>query len=221
MVPQLVRIARARALASGLQEPAMLQMPLLAQAAEPFIAVLLLAEHHLRKRQIDEPGFRADLRGRPDGGQLGRIVAERIVRRVPPRKTIVDPLREGGVNGHGQARAPIGQETDQRRGVARTFDEHGTRLDLTNEPGDMVGAGGAVMPDREIGDPPIQLYRRNQGSHFRAFSNSVHGPPCCLLRWRTTTSKYCLSRDRSSGLSLRAAPARWRATCSGLNFRPP
>ena len=62
-------------------------------------------------------------------------------------------------------------------------------LQLADQPGDVPGAGGAVVPDREVGDPPIQLDRRNQGSHFRAFSKSLHGPPFCLLRWRTTTSK--------------------------------
>ncbi len=164
-------------------------MPLFEQAAEAFTAARFLAEHHFGKRQVDEPSFGADLRSRPDRGELRRIVAEWIVRGMAPRKAWIAPLCERGINGDGQSRALVRQEADERCGVARAFDEHGLRLGLVDQPADVPGARRAVVPDREVGDSPVQLQRRNQGSHFRAFSKSVHVPPCCLLRSRTTTSK--------------------------------
>ena len=159
---------------------------------------LRLAHDHFRKGQVDEPRPGADRRRGPDRGELRRVVAERIVRRMPQGSPSCEPSDPISSVSAGQTwcRSPRASRVFSwvKSGIRRVASRGPSMstvvgTDLADQAGDVPGAGRAVVPDREVDDPAVRVEWRNQGSHFRASSNSVHGPPSFWLRCLTTTSK--------------------------------
>ena len=89
LVPEVVRIAGPDPAACLAQHRAVRQVLLLEQAQRSSTVVMTAAFHHLWKRQVDKPRPGADRRRGPDRGQLGRVVAKRIVGRMPQRIAVL------------------------------------------------------------------------------------------------------------------------------------
>jgi len=121
------------------------EMPLGEQALR-LLGDAAARRHHLRKRQVDERHARSDLGARAHRGELGTVVAERVVRGVPVGKRLRGFLRGPPhvrrVDRDGHPRALRQDVSEERRRVARTLDEDRGRPDHADHPRDAPRARG-------------------------------------------------------------------------------
>ncbi len=124
-------------------------------------------QDHFRVFQVDEAQPRPGRAPRPQGHQLRRVVAERVVRREPRRAEDLDPLLipfgrlsmqaapfvyKRRVQRHGAGAAFVHEEVDFRSERRGAFHEDRRGTVLADPAPDVGGASGRVVADREIGD---------------------------------------------------------------------
>ena len=124
MVPEIVRVTRAGAITGRPKKLAAAQMLLIKQAARLLSRLAPTGTHHLGKREVHEADGGLHRIRRPDGGQLGRVFAKRVIGRMTPRRLLGDSFHIRRVDRHREAGLVVEKKGNQRRGVARAFDQH-------------------------------------------------------------------------------------------------